>query len=155
VEVFLHLGGQLALTASQRAITDWGRPDSEITHLICTTCTGSSHPGYDLFLHQQLGLGPEVERTLIHGIGCAGGLAIVRLARNVCIAMEAQGRKARVLVVALEVTSTLVRTELQAVDEESERGGTRPNVASTIFSDAASAMVVGSGELLEDGELRG
>ncbi len=69
--------------------------------------------------------------------------------------MEAQGRKARVLVVALEVTSTLVRTELQAVDEESERGGTRPNVASTIFSDAASAMVVGSGELLEDGELRG
>lgn len=56
------------------------------------------------------------------------------------------------LVVALEVTSTLVRTELESIDEEEERGGSRPNVASTIFSDAASAMVVGSGDLLEGGE---
>ena len=59
------------------------------------------------------------------------------------------------LVVALEVTSTLVRTELQSLDEEAERGGTRPNVASTIFSDAASAMVVGSGDLEDDGESSG
>lgn len=88
---------------------------------------------------------------MIHGIGCAGGLSIIRLARNICIAAEAQGRKARCLVVALEVTSTLVRTELASLDEEAERGGTRPNVASTIFSDAASAMVVGSGELEEGG----
>ena len=153
VEVFLRLGGALALTASQRAIVDWARPISEITHLICTTCTGSSHPGYDLFLHQQLGLGSEVERTLIHGIGCAGGLAIVRLARNICVAEELLGRRARVLVVALEVTSTLLRTEMQSLDEEGAKGGTKPNVASTIFSDAASAMIIGSGEMGEDGKL--
>ena len=155
VEVFLRLGGALALTASQRAIIDWGRPVSEITHLICTTCTGSSHPGYDLFLHQQLGLGSEVERTLIHGIGCAGGLAIVRLARNICIAEEeSSGRRTRVLVVALEVTSTLLRTEMESLDEEGAKGGTKPNVASTIFSDAASAMIIGSGESREHGECR-
>lgn len=152
VDVFLKLGGALALTASQRAITDWGRPTSDITHLICTTCTGSSHPGYDLHLHQSLGLLPSVERTLIHGIGCAGGLSIVRLARNICIAAEAQGRTARCLIVALEVTSTMLRTELEGINEEAERGGGRPNVASTIFSDAASAMVIGSGKLTEDGE---
>jgi len=54
--------------------------------------------------------------------------------------------------VALEVTSTMLRTELEGINEEAERGGGRPNVASTIFSDAASAMVIGSGKLTEDGE---
>ncbi|KAK4683718.1 hypothetical protein P7C73_g6513, partial [Tremellales sp. Uapishka_1] len=137
---FLSSGVALAITASERAIADWGGDKGSITHLICTTCTGSSHPGYDLFLHQALGLGSHVERTLIHGIGCAGGLSIVRLARNIAIASSAQGKRARILCVALEVVSSLLRTELAALDMEDEK----PNVASTIFSDASSAKVVGS-----------
>jgi type III polyketide synthase len=149
VSTFLDQGLDLAFTASERAIKDWGRSASEITHLICTTCTASSHPGYDLYLHQRLDLLPSVERTLIHGIGCAGGLSIIRLARNICIAAKAQGRKARVLVVALEITTSLLRTELEGLDEEE---GGKPNVASTIFSDAASAMIVGSDGLMENGE---
>ena len=150
-ETFLDLGLCLALQACKDAIQDWGRPTSEITHLICTTCTGSSHPGYDLYLHQRLGLGREVERTLLHGVGCAGGLSIVRLAKQTCMAAEHMGRKARVLVVALEVASSMLRTELQSIDEEAARGGGTPNIASVIFSDAASAMLVGNG-LEDDGE---
>ena len=53
---------------------------------------------------------------------------------------------------ALEIASSMLRTELQSIDEEAERGGKMPNIASVIFSDAASAMIVGSGELVEDGE---
>jgi type III polyketide synthase len=150
-EAFLDLGVPLALKACQQAIADWGQSKGSITHLICTTCTGSSHPGYDLHLHQKLGLNTECERTLLHGIGCAGGLAILRLARQICLAAEATGRKARVLIVALEVVSSMMRTELQSIEEEAERGGTWPNIASVLFSDAASAMIVGSGSLEEDG----
>jgi type III polyketide synthase len=152
-DAFLELGGALALKASKSAIADWGRSASEITHLICTTCTGSSHPGYDLHLHEQLGLDSSTERTLLHGIGCAGGLSIVRLARNICLAAEAQGRKARVLAVAVEIPSSMIRTELQSLDEEAKRGGRKPNIASVIFSDAASAMIIGSNALEGDGEL--
>jgi type III polyketide synthase len=78
------------------------------------------------------------------------------LARNICEAERSRGRQARVLVVALEVTTSLLRTELESLDEEGERGGGRPNVASTIFSDGSSAMVVGAdvgGEWEEGGEL--
>lgn len=76
----------------------------------------------------------------------------MRLARNIGLAASAQGRKARILVVAVEVTSTLLRTELEFLDEELENGGNRPNIAATIFSDAASAMIIGNGPLEEDGK---
>ena len=149
---FSDAGVSLALQACEDAIHDWGRSKDEITHLICTTCTGSSHPGYDLLLHQRLGLSRDVERTLLHGIGCAGGLSILRLARQICLSAEMMGNKARVLVVALEIASSMLRTELQSIDEEADRGGKMPNIASVIFSDAASAMIVGSGDLDENGE---
>lgn len=68
----------------------------------------------------------------------------MRLARNICEAERGRGRKARVLVVALEVTTSLLRTELESLDEEGENGGTRPNVASTIFSDGSSAIILGA-----------
>lgn len=51
--------------------------------------------------------------------------------------------------VALEVTSTLVRSELEELDRA---GGKMGNVGVCLFSDGASAMVVGGGELLEGGE---
>jgi fungal type III polyketide synthase len=76
----------------------------------------------------------------------------VRVAQDLCLATEAQGRKARVLVVALEVFSSLSRTELMRLDEEDEKGGTRPNIATTLFSDGASAMIAASGEMELDGK---
>jgi type III polyketide synthase len=119
---------------------------------VCTTCTATHHPGYDLYVHQRLGLKPSAKRILLHGIGCAGGLSLVRVARDICLSAQMQSRKARVLIVAVEVVSSLLRTELQRLDEEDEKGGTKPNIASTIFADGASAMIVASGKMEASGE---
>jgi len=107
-----------------------------------------------------LGLDLTVDRTLLHGVGCAGGLSALRLANSfaqlpsVSSGAAAQGGSIsssppRILVVALEVTSTLVRSELEELDRA---GGKMGNVGVCLFSDGASAMVVGGGELLEGGE---
>ena len=105
-----------------------------------------------------LGLDLTVDRTLLHGVGCAGGLSALRLANSFAqlpsvssVAGSAGdgSRPPRILVVALEVTSTLVRSELEELDRA---GGKMGNVGVCLFSDGASAMVVGGGELLDGGE---
>jgi type III polyketide synthase len=58
-------------------------------------------------------------------------------------------KPARILVIATEVTSTLVRSELEELDRSSGKMG---SVGVCLFSDGASAMVVGGGELQEGGE---
>jgi type III polyketide synthase len=106
-----------------------------------------------------LGLELTVDRTLLHGVGCAGGLSALRLANSLAQlppvfsgnASEGKSRSPRILVVALEVTSTLVRSELEELDRS---GGKMGNVGVCLFSDGASAMVVGGGELLDGGECR-
>jgi type III polyketide synthase len=78
-----------------------------------------------------------VEKVLLHGIGCSGGLASLRTAANLALGSSFRGRKARVLVVALEISSLLVRSELDSVNELQQ---TRIGV--TLFSDCASALVL-------------
>ena len=81
-----------------------------------------------------------VEKVLLHGIGCSGGLASLRTAANLALGSSFRGKKARVLVVALEISSLLVRSELDSVHELQE---TRIGV--TLFSDCASAAVLSNG----------
>ncbi|CAL4984305.1 unnamed protein product [Urochloa decumbens] len=52
----------LAADAASRAISAWGRPAADITHLVVTTNAGSQEPGTDLRL---AGLRPAVRRTLL------------------------------------------------------------------------------------------
>ncbi|THH01856.1 hypothetical protein EW026_g904 [Hermanssonia centrifuga] len=82
---FLTEGVRLAVGASRAAIHEWGGDVSEITHVVATTCTNSANPGYDYYVARELGLGGSVERTLLHGVGCAGGLAALRTAANLAL----------------------------------------------------------------------
>ncbi|CAL4980970.1 unnamed protein product [Urochloa decumbens] len=52
----------LAADAASRAISAWGRPAADITHLVVTTNAGSQEPGTDLRL---AGLRPAVRRMLL------------------------------------------------------------------------------------------
>lgn len=113
--------------------------------------------GFDLHLLNQLPLSSTTERTLLHGIGCAGGVSLLRLARAQAIAaIHTPGANPpRILIVACEVTSTLVRAELELLDQlegEKTKDEAKPNVAVTLFADAASAMIVGAGDLKDNGE---
>lgn len=139
-EVFLKDGVPLAVTACQKALHEAQLSPLDITHIVSTTCTNSANPGFDHFVCKQLGITQPVEKVLLHGIGCSGGLATLRTAANLALGSSFRGKKARVLVFALEISSLLVRSELDSIHELQE---TRIGV--TLFSDCASAVVLSNG----------
>ena len=139
-EVFLKDGIPLAVRAAQKALHEARIDPSDITHVVSTTCTNSANPGFDHYVCKQLGITQPVEKVLLHGIGCSGGLASLRTAANLALGSSFRGRKARVLVVALEISSVLVRSELDSIHELQQ---TRIGV--TLFSDCASALILSNG----------
>lgn len=57
---------ELAAAAAEDAIAEWGRPASDITHLVVSTYSGAHMPGADLRLASLLGLRPTVHRTVLY-----------------------------------------------------------------------------------------
>jgi type III polyketide synthase len=139
-KIFLKDGVALAVTAARKAITEAGIDIAQITHIVSTTCTNSANPGFDHYVCKALGVTQPVEKVLLHGIGCSGGLAALRTAANIALGSSFRGKPARVLVLALEISSVLVRSELDSIHELQE---TRIGV--TLFSDCASSLVLSNG----------
>jgi predicted naringenin-chalcone synthase len=99
-----------------------------ITHLIVASCTGFVAPGVDQIIAAELGLGGQVERTLVGFMGCYAAVSSLRLAHHI-VRSEPQ---ARVLVVTVELSS------LHLQDEENvER-----LLAALQFGDGATASLV-------------
>ncbi|KAF7357448.1 hypothetical protein MSAN_01340900 [Mycena sanguinolenta] len=136
-EIFLKEGLPLAISASRRAISEACLAADEITHVVATTCTNSSNPGFDFFLAQELDLRPNVEKVLLHGVGCAGGLAGLRLAASLCQAAAWRGQPAHVLVIACEITSSMKRNELERISCDQQ-----VRIGVTLFGDGASALIL-------------
>ncbi|KIV85641.1 hypothetical protein PV11_01310 [Exophiala sideris] len=139
-DVFLDHGVKLSVAACRKALEQWGGDLSEITHVVATTCTNSANPGYDHYVVKQLGLNQSIEKVLLHGIGCSGGLNALRTAANIALGSSFRRTPARVLVLACEISSTLVRSELDSIHENQEI-----RIGVTLFSDCASAVVLGNG----------
>ncbi|KAJ3558938.1 hypothetical protein NM688_g638 [Phlebia brevispora] len=137
---FLTEGVKLAVWACRKAIGEWGGDVSEITHMVATTCTNSANPGYDYHVARELGLSGRVERTLLHGVGCAGGLSVLRTAANLALTATYMGAPARILVVTCELASMMVRSELDLLTRDQEL-----RVGVTLFSDGAAALVLSNG----------
>jgi fungal type III polyketide synthase len=139
-KIFLDYGVQLSVEACRKAVADWGGDLSDLTHIVSVTCTNSANPGFDHYVVKQLGLNTSIEKVLLHGVGCSGGLAALRTAANIAQGASFRRKPARVLVLACEITSLLVRSELESIAKLQE---TRIGV--TLFSDCASAVVLGNG----------
>ncbi|TLS27728.1 hypothetical protein PpBr36_00311 [Pyricularia pennisetigena] len=144
-KVFMSDGVPLAVSAARKAFEDAGMTDpaaaaASITHVVSTTCTDSANPGYDHFVARELGLSDSVEKVLLHGVGCSGGLAALRTAANLALGHAMRGLPARILVMALEVSTTFVRSELDSINAEQN---TRIGVC--LFSDCGSAVILSNG----------
>lgn len=139
-DVFLDYGVKLSVTACLKAIKQWGGDLSEITHVVATTCTNSANPGFDHYVVKQLGLNTSIEKVLLHGVGCSGGLAALRTAANIALGSSYRRKPARILVIACEISSVLVRSELDSISRNEE-----VRIGVTLFSDCASAVVLGNG----------
>ena len=139
-DLFLDYGVKLSVTACRKAVEQWGGDLAEITHVVSTTCTNSANPGFDHYVVKELGLNTSVEKVLLHGVGCSGGLAALRTAANIALGASFRRKPARILVLACEISSVLVRSELESIDKNQE-----VRIGVTLFSDCASAVVLGNG----------
>lgn len=139
-ELFMDDGVKLSVGACRKAIEEWGGQIGGITHMVSTTCTSSANPGFDHFVAKELGLNRTVHKTLLAGIGCSGGLAAIRTASELALSATAMRRPARVLVLACEISSVFVRSELESIHENQE-----VRIGICLFSDAASACIISNG----------
>ena len=128
---------QLSVGACEKALAEWGGSKNYITHVIAVTCTDAGSPGFDEQVVNRLSLPRDVDRMLLHGVGCAGGLALLRAARQVANGASFNGMTANILLLSCEITSIYARTELDAVDNYGQVG-----IGPILFGDAAAAMVL-------------
>jgi bisdemethoxycurcumin synthase len=123
---------ELAASASRKAIAEWGRPATDITHLVVATVSGAHMPGVDFRLVQLLGLPASVRRTMLYLGGCFAGVAALRVAKD----LAENNRDARVLVVCAELTIMLFAPP--------EEGNLQTLVNMGFFGDGAGAVIIGA-----------
>ncbi len=139
-EMFLSLGVDQATAAARKALAEWGGDIRHITHVIGVSSMAFSNPGFEFYVAQNLGLNKDVERVVLHGVGCSGGLAGLRNAANIACGMSFLGRPARILVVSTELSSASTRNELDMIHNSQE-----VRIPAALFGDAATAIVLSNG----------
>jgi fungal type III polyketide synthase len=139
-ELFMQEGVQLSINASKRAIVEWGGNVNQITHMVSTTCTSTANPGYDHYVAQAIGVPNSAEKILLAGIACSGGLAAIRVAANLALGTSYRQKPARILVLACEICSIFVRSELHLIHRDQE-----VRIGACLFSDAAAACIISNG----------
>ncbi|KAK2616899.1 hypothetical protein QQS21_000277 [Conoideocrella luteorostrata] len=136
-ELYRQAGVDLAAQACRKALRASNIHGSQITHTIGVTCTNQGSPGYDLLVDRKLGLSPTVDRMLLHGVGCAGGLSIMRAAAQVATLRK---KSARILAFACELCTPNVRHDLAEAESCKDPGNI--TIAAALFSDSAAAFVL-------------
>ncbi|KAH6971196.1 thiolase-like protein [Ilyonectria sp. MPI-CAGE-AT-0026] len=136
-KLFQSDGVPLAIRAARKALAEAKIDPRQITHIVATTCTDSANPGFDHFVAKGLGITHGVEKVLLHGVGCSGGLATLRTGANLALGHTARKLPARILCVALEISATMVRSELDSINEMQET-----RIGACLFSDCGSAAVL-------------
>ncbi|KAI4214643.1 MAG: hypothetical protein LQ351_002716 [Letrouitia transgressa] len=137
--IFRKAGVDLTVQACKKALRDAKLKPSDITHTVAVTCTNAGNPGFDLLVADKLGLSPETDRTLLHGVGCAGGLSAMRAAAALAQSYSLRGRPARILCFACEICSVNVRADLEDVVSTSPEDA---KISPVLFSDAAASFVL-------------
>ncbi|TXG64727.1 hypothetical protein EZV62_011721 [Acer yangbiense] len=123
---------QMAIEASQDCIKTWGRPKSDITHLVYVSSSEARLPGGDLYLAKGLGLSPETHRVMLYFSGCSGGVAGLRVAKD----LAENNPGSRVLLATSE--TTIIGFKPPSPDRPYDLVGV------ALFGDGAGAVVIGS-----------
>ncbi|XP_038887534.1 type III polyketide synthase B [Benincasa hispida] len=126
----------MAIEASQAAIKNWGRSVSDITHLVYVSSSEARLPGGDLFLARGLGLSPHTQRVMLYFMGCSGGVAGLRVAKD----LAENNPGSRVLLVTSE--TTIIGYKPPSANRPYDLVGV------ALFGDGAGAMLIGTDPVL-------
>lgn len=129
VEQALNLAEQAIRNCLDRA----GAAVDQVDHLILVTTTGLATPSLDALLAPRLGLKPEVRRSPLFGLGCAGGAAALSRAAEYVRAYP----KGRALAVSVEVAGQVFTPRAQEPVDL---------VGAALFGEGAAAALVAGDE---------
>ena len=130
-----YLSGARALfvEAARRALDRAGLSAGQIDAVVTVSSTGVATPTLEAVAARELGLRADVLRVPVFGLGCAGGVSGLAIARE--LASAAPGR--RVLMVAVETCTLMFRMD---------RMDKADIIATALFGDGAAAAVLGPGD---------
>ncbi|KAE9616416.1 putative polyketide synthase, type III, thiolase [Lupinus albus] len=128
---------QMAIEASKACIKNWGGSLSDITHLVYVSSSEARLPGGDIYLATGLGMNPKTQRTMLYFVGCSGGVAGLRVAKD--IAENNPG--SRVLLTTSE--TTIIGFKPPSADRPYDLVGV------ALFGDGAGAMIIGTDPIVE------
>ena len=132
-EAYLDVAGELYVEAAQKALAAAGVAAGEVGTIVTVSTTGIATPSLEARLHGRLGLAAGVKRVPVFGLGCAGGVSGLSIARRLALAEPGKA----VLLVVVELCSLSIRAD----------AATKANVVATaLFGDGAAAAVLRAGE---------
>jgi type III polyketide synthase len=138
---FRKHGVDLTAQACRKALREWGGDITEdITHTVAFNSGVQSFPGYDYLVARSLGLSYDVENIFLQGVGCAGGLSVMRVAAEVACAATLLRKPARILCFCCELNTPYTRH--QYAEAEVATDLENMDIAGSLFSDAAGAFVL-------------
>lgn len=128
--IFAEVVPQLAHEAALEAIKEWGRPASDITHLVVATLSSIAIPGADVTLTKSLGLRPDVSRVMLYMLGCHAGITALRIAKD----LAENNPGSRILICCSELAAPTFRAP----------NAERPYdlVGTALFGDGASSKLL-------------
>lgn len=128
-DTFVEWAQRLSAEAICRCLQEAKLKAREIEHLVFVSTSGVATPSIDARLINQLDFHPNVRRTPIFGLGCAGGAGGLARAAH----LAAADAKSRVLLVSVEISSLTFQPQ----------DFSKSNlVASALFADGAAAVLV-------------
>lgn len=126
---FLTCAVELLAEAAQSALDQAGLEPKDIDAIVTVCSSGIATPALDARVMQELRFRPDVQRTPIFGLGCAGG--VLGLSRAAAMAQAAP--QSRVLLLVVELCSLTFRRQDRSKSNI---------VATALFGDGAAAAIV-------------
>jgi alkylresorcinol/alkylpyrone synthase len=125
--------GKLFVDAATAALENAGVTAREVDTIVTVSSTGIATPTLEAQAARAMGFRADVARVPVFGLGCAGGVTGLSIARRLALAEPG----ATVLMVAVETCSLSFRTDrLQKADI----------IATVLFGDGAAAAVLRTGD---------
>ncbi len=129
---YLETATRMFVDAAQAALTDAGMTADQVDTIVTVSSTGIATPTLEAQAFRIMGFRRDVQRVPVFGLGCAGGVTGLSIARR----LAAVRPGSTVLMVAVEACSLAFRSDrLQKADI----------IATVLFGDGAAAAVLRSG----------